>query len=120
MKTAISILIWIIALFGLNGAFGLSRKEFIEGNICPKILGIPACYIIFICLLFIFISETGFLKDNSKLFFIGGGLAWLIAAVGTAGQVLGWLECPKTAGGFPMCYLSFAMFSALLLLKGFR
>ncbi|HFA50688.1 MAG TPA: hypothetical protein ENJ95_16900 [Bacteroidetes bacterium] len=116
-KIIISLLIWLITLFGLNGAFGLVRNEYLKGNICPKTIGIPACYIIFACLIFILISETGFLKDNSKLFFIGAGIAWLMAVTGTVGQIFGWIECPKTGGGFPMCYISFAMFSSLIILK---
>ena len=118
MKTKIlSFLIWGIVLIGLNGVWGLVRNEYVTGNGCPKLIGIPACYIIFTCLILILVSEINVLKDRSKLFWVGAGVAWLIAAVGATGQYFGWLECPKTVGGTPMCYLSFAMFTSLLLLK---
>ena len=113
----LSFLIWIIALFGLNGTFSLVQEEFTKGNICPKLLGIPACYIILTCLVFLLISQSNLLKDKNRLFFIGAGVAATIAISGTVGQLMGWTECPKTDGGTPMCFLSLGLFSSLLILK---
>ena len=112
-----SVVIWIVALFGINGTFGLVREEFTTGDICPKIVGIPACYIILTCLILIVVSQSNLLKDKNRLFFIGAGVAATIALVGTIGQLMGWLECPKTEGGIPMCFLSWGLFASLLLLK---
>ena len=112
-----SVVIWIVALFGINGTFGLVREEFTSEDICPKIVGIPACNIILTCLILIVISQSNLLKDKNRLFFIGAGVAATIALVGTIGQLMGWLECPKTEGGIPMCFLSWGLFASLLLLK---
>ena len=114
----LSVLIWIVALFGLKGTFDLVWKEFTEGGICPKIIGIPACYIIMSCLILILISQSKLLKDKNRLYFIGAGVAASIALGGTVAQLMGWLECPKTEGGIPMCFLSLGMFLCLLGLKG--
>lgn len=110
-----SILIWGVLLFGLYGAGNLSLANYNEpGGICPKLAGIPACYIILSMLL---AAAIGHLADSSRLFFIACGLAASIAVVGTVGQLTGISECPKSSGGTPMCYLSLAMFSSLILLK---
>ena len=117
MVKIITILIWGLALFGLYGTFGLVSREFAKGNICPKIIGIPACYIILLSFIMVLVSHSNLLKDSHWLYIIGAGVAWSIAATGTVGQLRGVIECPKTAGGTPMCYLSLAFFSTLLLLK---
>lgn len=117
MEKFISILIWGLAGFGTYGTIGLVGREIAKGNICPKILGIPACYIILISFIMVLLSHSSLLKDNHWLYVIGASIAWSIAATGTIGQLMGNIECPKTAGGTPMCYLSLAFFSTLLLLK---
>lgn len=117
MEKFISILIWGLAIFGTYGTFGLVGQEIANGNICPKILGIPACYIILASFIMVLLSHSTLLKDNYWLYAIGAGIAWSIAATGTIGQLMGSIECPKTTGGTPMCYLSLAFFTTLLLLK---
>lgn len=117
MKIALilSLLIWGILLFGFYGAGNLSLANYYKpGGICPKLIGIPACYIILFCLL---VAGIGQLSGSNWAFFLATGLAASIAIAGTAGQLSGVMECPKTGGGTPMCYLSLAMFGSLILLK---
>ncbi len=117
MEKLLSLLIWGLAIFGTYGSIGLVGQEMSTGNICPKILGIPACYIILASFLMVLLSHSNLLKDHYWLYSIGAGIAWSIAATGTVGQWMGNIECPKTTGGTPMCYLSLAFFSTLILLK---
>ena len=117
MEKVISIIIWGLAAFGTYGTIGLVGREISKGNICPKILGIPACFIILASFIMVLASHSTLLRDSYWLYFIGAGIAWSIAATGTVGQLMGSIECPKTAGGTPMCYLSLAFFSTLLILK---
>ena len=117
MQRIIDFLIYALLLFGLYGTFGLAQEEWTIGNICPLILGIPACYIILTCFLLALVSHTGLVKDKNRLYFLGAGLAWSIATFGSAGQFLDIVQCPKTTSGIPMCYISFALFSSLLVLK---
>ena len=49
MKNALYILIIAILAFAIYGSFGLVMNEWEVGNICPKIVGIPACYIVLAC-----------------------------------------------------------------------
>lgn len=104
-------------MIGLYGTLPLVHHEFNNNNICPKIIGIPACYIILSCLLMAIVSHINLLKDKSTLFYLGVVTALSIAAFGSILDFLGYLECPKTNGGTPMCYLSFLLFLSLMILK---
>jgi len=108
-------LITLIFSVGIYGASGLVQKEFELKQVCPQILGIPACYIIMACLLIPLIVHVFDL--SYKIYFAGTGLALLIAAYGTIGNFIGFAECPKTNGGIPMCYISFLLFFILIILK---
>jgi len=116
-QTILSIAIIVVILVGLSGTIPLVQKDFTLGDICPKILGIPACYIILTCLIFAAVSHANFFKDKHRLYFVGVLTALSIAAFGTIGNMLGYLECPKSDSGIPMCYMSFALFFSLLVLK---
>jgi hypothetical protein len=111
------ILVWSIILIGLSGTIPLVSKEYLNGNVCPKIIGIPACYIILSCLVLAIISHSKIIRDKNRLYFIGVVLALSIATFGSVGNILEYVECPKTEGGIPMCYLSFLIFFGLFLSK---
>ncbi len=115
MTSMITYIIVAILLFGSYGAGSLAFQEFTQGNICPKILGIPACYIILAC--FIVPLIVHLFKFNNLLYFLATGLAWSIATYGSIMQIRGIIECPKTSGGTPMCFISFGIFTTLILLK---
>jgi len=115
--TAVAIMIWIVGLAGLYGAFALISKEVTSGNVCPKILGIPACYINGMCLLYIVVSHSRLLSDHHWLYFISAAMTLTIASVGSTGQLFGWMECPKTYSGVPMCFLSIGLFAIMMALK---
>ncbi len=114
-KSIFYILIIILLCFSIYGTWSLVHKEWLTGEACPKILNIPACYIIFsIMLIMLFTHIT---NSWHRLYFMANSLALSIAAFATLGQLLGWIQCPKTPSGIPMCYISFAIFLSLLFLK---
>ena len=53
----------------------------------------------------------GHLTRTRLLFILGLGLPTLLAVIGTVGQLSGFVECPKTPGGTPMCFISLAICS---------
>lgn len=111
-------IILMLSLFLLWSVVKLAYSEWIKNDICPRIIGVPACYIILLCAILVFFSHINvFGKKGLLLYFISAGIPWLIALVGTIQQMSQQIECPKTSTGTPMCYLSFAFFSALILLK---
>lgn len=117
MKKTLNLSIWAVLLIGWYGAGNLTFAEYFRSNICPKLLSVPACYVILGLVLLATTSQTGWLGDKHWLFFLATGMAASLALTGTIGQLSGVIECPKTSGGMPMCYLSLAMFGSLFLLK---
>ena len=111
----INALIYIVFAIGLLGAGDLVLNEIRESNICPKILGIPACYIILTCFVLPFLMHV--FKGPNSIYFALTGLAFVIALVASYMQFTGIGECPKTANGTPMCYYSLALFTSLIVLK---
>jgi len=117
LKKSLFYIILLIASVGLYSTYGLVRNEWLDGNICPKLIGIPACYIIFGCFSLAIISHLEILKDRSRLFWLGVLPALAIASYGSLGELFGFASCPKTTGGIPMCYISFGIFGSLAFLK---
>ena len=97
------------------GAGELVIEEFKTGNGCPKIMHVPMCLVILICLIIPLIVHL--LKRLNILYFIFTGIAWSIALLASIMQFLGKAECPKTNTGTPMCYYSLLIFSSLIILK---
>ena len=116
MKNKIrSFSIFSILFIGIYGAGGLVIKEFTTGQGCPKIMHIPMCVIILICLLIPFLAQL--FKKWNRLYFLASGFAASIALIASVMQFLEQVECPKTTLGTPMCYYSLALFSSVILLK---
>ncbi len=119
MKNLLYWLIILIAGFAVYGSFGLSMNDWEIGNICPKILGIPACYIVLVC--FVAALLTHFLPHSKSnwIYFFFVGIVTLIASTGTIGELTGMAKCPRTNGGIPMCFISLAICLSLLVSKFF-
>ena len=113
--TVINILIITLFVIGILGTGILVINEFNTGEGCPKFGYIPACYIIFACFVIPFLAHL--LKKWNFIYFLGTGLAFIIAVIASIMQFNGNAECPKTSNGIPMCYYSFLIFSSLILLK---
>ncbi|MGH1336244.1 MAG: hypothetical protein ACRBFS_08955 [Aureispira sp.] len=116
LKKTLRGIITFLFLVGILGASSLVYDEFIVGHICPKILGIPACYIIMLCLI-IPLGVHLLIPRKTGYYFLGISIALSIASYGSIMQILGIAECPKTSNGTPMCFLSFLIFISLFLLK---
>ncbi|WP_339840890.1 hypothetical protein [uncultured Maribacter sp.] len=115
LSKLINLLITLVFSFGIYGAGGLVYDEYILQQVCPQILGIPACYIIMACLIIPLIAHI--FNLSNKIYFTGTGIALTIATYGTISQLIGITDCPKTSNGIPMCYISFLIFLTLVVLK---
>ena len=108
-----------ILLFSIYGSFNLSRYDYRKKNICPKILGIPACYIV--CFFFVVALVAQFVQPTqSTIYYAMIATPFLLAFAGTATELSGKVICPRTPGGTPMCYISLGICTALLALKFFK
>jgi len=117
-KNLSNIIVYFLLFFGVYGAGKLSYNEITHHHICPKLIGVPACFIIFLCFLIPLIVH--FIKKKNTLYFVFTGIAFLIALIGTIGQLFDKIQCPKKEDGTPMCYISLVIFSVLILLKIFE
>jgi len=116
MRTRIvNLLLLVVFAIGLIGAGSLVWNEITHSNVCPTLLGIPACYVIFACFAIPFVMHLR--KKGILIYYVFAGLAFVIALVASVMQFTGNAECPKTEGGTPMCYFSFALFSSIIILK---
>lgn len=114
MKITFYWLVVLVASFAVYGSFGLAMNEWEIGNICPKILGIPACYIVCACFAIALIAHLIPNKNAKWAYFFFVGIVTLIASTGTIGELTGMAKCPRTSGGTPMCFISLAICLTLL------
>ncbi len=118
MKQILFFVIIGILLFSIYGSFNLSMVDFQKKNVCPKILGIPACYIVF---LFFSLALGSHLFKGSlgnNLWYYGlMAVPFLLALSGTLTELSGKVVCPRTPGGTPMCYISLGICTTLIILK---
>jgi hypothetical protein len=104
------LLIALISGFALWNVFGLSVAEWSASGVCPRIAGLPACYVVTGAYLAIFISALISKKPlYIPLFIAGAGVVFGLAVIGSVTQVMGIAECPKTSSGFPLCYISLSI-----------
>ena len=118
MNQALYFILIGLLLLGIYGSFNLSMRDFKKKNICPKILGIPACYIVVACFVLALLAHTlpaVFVSPWGYYAFIA--VPFLLALAGSLTELSGKVICPKTPGGTPMCYISLAMCSTFLILK---
>ena len=118
MKQVLFFAIIAILIFSIYGSFNLSMVDFHKKNICPKVLGIPACYIVF---LFFALALGGHVFKGylgRDLWYYGFmAVPFLLALGGTLTELSGKVVCPRTPGGTPMCYISLGICTTLLILK---
>jgi hypothetical protein len=115
LKRILNISITLLLVIGIYGAGSLVWDEIQTGEGCPKIWIIPACAIVLISFLIPLIVHV--INKYIRLYFVFTGLALAIAIIASIMQYTGNGECPKLENGIPMCYLSFLLFTSLIILK---
>ena len=105
-------------LFAIYGSFHLSKRDYRKKDICPKVLGIPACYIVFVFFVGGLVVHL-LLSSEATAYYALIGIPFLLALSGTVTELSGKVICPRTKGGTPMCYLSLGFCTFLLALKFF-
>ena len=117
MKNLLFWFVLLILIFANYGTYGLVIEEYAIGNICPKILNIPACYIVLGFFAGALISHLYPSKISTRFYFIFIGSVCIIAVTGTLGEIFGFASCPKTHSGIPMCFISLAICILLIVFK---
>jgi len=115
MKQVLYFIIIGLLLFAIYGAFNLSLTEYQEKSVCPKVIGIPACYIVLV--FFILVLTAHLLGVNKLWYYSFVAFPFLLALGGTISELSGKIVCPRTPGGTPMCFISLGMCVILIFLK---
>ncbi len=115
IKILINLALISLLIFWIVWTSALVIDEFTHWDICPTLLGIPACYIILWA--FTVLLGIHLLKVHKYYFYIIAFFPISIALYGTFFQFFGWIECPKTDWGIPMCFISLGLFSSITFLK---
>lgn len=116
MKNRVRQAIIIISLGGMLSSFWLIAMNMRTSGFCPPLFDIPACYFVLLAFTLVFIS-TLLRKEpiSSILFYPGSFLGLTLAIWFSYNRMTGKATCPSLFD-FPLCYLSFFVFIALLML----
>lgn len=106
--------IYILFIIWIFGSWSLALDEFSEWHICPTLLNIPACYIIFLCFIVLLVL---FIFKKDIYFYTVAFFPISVALYGTISQIFWNIECPKTESWIPMCFISLWLFGSLCLCK---
>ena len=118
MKIILFFLIVGILLFTIYGSLNLSITDFQKKDVCPKVLGIPACYIVFLFFALAMLAHVLKGPFQSDWWYYGFMLVpFLLALSGTLAELSGKVVCPRTPRGTPMCFISLGFCTLLILLK---
>jgi len=112
-----NILIFLVLGIAIFGTFPLVMNEYEVGNLCPTIVGIPACYIVLTCFIVGLVSHA---LRRYSIYFVFIGIVAIIAVIGTVGDLTGVMKCPRTDSGIPMCYISLTICTTLLVAQYFH
>ncbi|MDA0967331.1 MAG: hypothetical protein O2970_10295 [Proteobacteria bacterium] len=104
-------------------AFSLSALHLGGTPTCPVLFGIPACIIVLVCYILLTVAWgmalIGRKNKQAMIIFVSGFTpAFLLALIGSSGEVFGFASCPHTETGFPKCFISFGLLIGLALAWG--
>lgn len=108
-----SILLFYVSFSSIE----LSADNWAKKKECPKILGIPACYIVASNFVLAAICHLLNTLVSNQIYFVFIGIPGVIALIGSITELTGKTICPKTASGKPMCFYSLAFCVALIITK---
>jgi len=101
------ILLLLLSALGVFAGFRLSIEHMQYGEVCPTLGPIPACIIVFLGYLCVFVAAASY-KVNWA-FYIGWTPVFLLALSGVILELTRGQTCPSGAAGIPQCFYSLAM-----------
>lgn len=112
MQYILLALTFIATIAGAN----LTFKHMKVGEVCPMLGPVPACAVVFVSYLLMFISALIITKPKAKLFYLGWMPIFLLALSGVIVEFTGTHICPPGALGIPQCFYSLGIAILCLLL----
>lgn len=105
----LKIILWCLLGVGLYGAFSVSYTTMTGTSPCPSIVGIPACFVVFMGYSLMLIAALiNTHRHAGKCFLAGWIPVFLLAFVGSMFEIGNGNTCPKSSFGLALCYVSLA------------
>ena len=104
------------SFIGLIFSVYLVGMDLIHSDFCPKILGIPACYLVLLAFILVIISNFFKIFLNNLIFYLGWLIGFILALWFSFNQIVRIDNCPLFFE-IPMCYLSLILFVIILFIK---
>jgi hypothetical protein len=102
----------MFALYKLTGVI----SQHWQGNSCPMLGIVPACYLVFFGYMAMLLSVVFNLHQKLTVFLLGWAPVFLLAFTGTVLELTSKPTCPRTESDIPMCYLSLTVACLLIAL----
>ena len=100
--------------FGLSGIAPIAYQHATGIELCPTLGPVPACYIVLLGYTLAGASMIVGVRIRTALFVTGWLPVFGLAVMGSSMQVLGILQCPKSTGDIPGCFLSLTLATSLI------
>jgi len=99
---------WVFLLFGLYGAISVSWQTITNTAPCPNVVSVPVCYVILTAYLVMAVAVLirSLPHFQSIAFYSAWTLVFGVALLASILEASNGDTCPKSDGGFPMCYAS--------------
>lgn len=107
------VVIGLLALTGLAGVLPVSLAELTTGSACPHLGPVPACYLVSVAYAAMLITVLDRSFWNVWYFWAGWTPVFMLAATGSALEIVEYGTCPRTGSETPMCFLSLGLAVAL-------
>ena len=107
------VVIGLLALTGLAGVLPVSLAELNTGSACPHLGPVPACYLVSVAYAAMLITVLDRCFWNVWYFWAGWAPVFMLAATGSALEIVEYGTCPRTGSETPMCFLSLGLAVAL-------
>ncbi len=115
-----NVLLGLAATGGFVGALKISISHIATGFECPKLLFLPACFLVLAAYVLIFVSAIRANLRSDWLFWIGWVVVFGFAVTGSSLEIFGNNACPRSYGNIPACYYSLGLATMCLALHLIR
>lgn len=110
-------IVTIILIYVTFTSFELSSDHWSKKTTCPKILGIPGCYIFVVSFLAAFICHYVNTLVSNNVYFLFIGIAGFAALIASVLELMGKTASPKTKSGTPLVYYLIGICVVLAVVK---
>ncbi len=114
MKNMLKKINTFFSLLGIAFSAYLIVRNLIQPGFCPDFFGIPACYLVLLAFLLVFLS-TRMQKGAAIVFVPGGIIGFVLGIFFSVKELFNVGTCPRLFG-IALCYVSLIVFAIMIIL----